>query len=66
MKQEVKDLKVEVILDTKENAYDWNYGIGMTQEEVNKYINEVAFSGAEEFLDNIKIKTLNLLLVILD
>lgn len=29
-------------------------GIGMTKEEVEKYINEVAFSGAEEFLDKYK------------
>jgi len=29
-------------------------GIGMTKEEVKKYINEVAFSGAEEFLDKYK------------
>ena len=29
-------------------------GIGMTEEEVQKYINEVAFSGAEEFLDKYK------------
>ncbi|WP_282161180.1 molecular chaperone HtpG [Ulvibacterium marinum] len=29
-------------------------GLGMTEEEVKKYINEVAFSGAEEFLDKYK------------
>lgn len=29
-------------------------GVGMTQEEVKKYINEIAFSGAEEFLDKYK------------
>ncbi|PIF00607.1 MAG: molecular chaperone HtpG [Maribacter sp.] len=29
-------------------------GIGMTEEEIKKYINEVAFSGAEEFLDKYK------------
>jgi molecular chaperone HtpG len=29
-------------------------GVGMTQEEVQKYINEIAFSGAEEFLDKYK------------
>ncbi|RRO14356.1 molecular chaperone HtpG [Flavobacteriaceae bacterium 14752] len=31
-------------------------GIGMTEEEVKKYINEVAFSGAEEFLEQYKDK----------
>ena len=32
-------------------------GIGMTQEEVHKYINQIAFSGAEEFVKNLKDKT---------
>ena len=31
-------------------------GVGMTEEEVDKYINQVAFSGAENFLKNIKEK----------
>ena len=31
-------------------------GIGMSEEDVNKYINEVAFSGAEEFLEKYKNK----------
>ena len=31
-------------------------GIGMTEDEVKKYINQVAFSGAEDFIINIKIK----------
>jgi molecular chaperone HtpG len=30
-------------------------GLGMTSEEVEKYINQLAFSGAEEFLKNTKI-----------
>lgn len=30
-------------------------GIGMTAEEIDKYINQIAFSGAEEFLENIKM-----------
>ena len=51
-KKEVKDLKVEVILDSKKKTLTIrDHGIGMTQDEVNKYINEVAFSGAEEFLE---------------
>ena len=57
VKQEIKDLKVEVILDAKKKTLTIrDYGIGMTQEEVNKYINEVAFSGAEEFLEQYKDK----------
>ncbi len=57
VKQEIKNLKVEVILNTKKKTLTIrDYGIGMTQEEVNKYINEVAFSGAEEFLEKYKDK----------
>jgi molecular chaperone HtpG len=56
-KKEVKNLKVEVILDSKKKTLTIrDHGIGMTQEEVNKYINEVAFSGAEEFLEKYKDK----------
>jgi molecular chaperone HtpG len=56
-KKEVKDLKVEVILDSKKKTLTIrDHGIGMTQDEVNKYINEVAFSGAEEFLEKYKDK----------
>ena len=32
-------------------------GIGMTKEEVNEYINQIAFSGAEAFLEKYKDKT---------
>lgn len=31
-------------------------GIGMTKEEVNEYINQIAFSGAEAFLENTRIR----------
>ncbi|MCR9227601.1 MAG: molecular chaperone HtpG [Flavobacteriaceae bacterium] len=46
---------IEVKVD-KENKriHIIDQGIGMTEEEVKKYINEVAFSGAEEFLDKYK------------
>ena len=47
VKQEIKDLKVEVIINPKKKTLTVrDHWIGMTQEEVNKYINEVAFSGA--------------------
>ena len=60
VKHEVKDLKVSVILDAKKKTITIrDNGIGMTAEEVNKYINEVAFSGAEEFLDKYKDKDPN-------
>ena len=60
VKHEVKDLKVSVILDAKKKTITIrDNGIGMTAEEVNKYINEVAFSGAEEFLEKYKDKDPN-------
>ena len=47
--------KIEVKVDKKgKKLHIIDEGIGMTQEEVKKYINEVAFSGAEEFLDKYK------------
>ncbi|MCQ4035587.1 molecular chaperone HtpG [Kaistella montana] len=47
--------KIEVKID-KENKkiHIIDQGIGMTADEVEKYINQVAFSGAEEFLDKYK------------
>jgi molecular chaperone HtpG len=49
------DPKIEVKIN-KENKtlHVIDQGIGMTKEEVEKYINEVAFSGAEEFLEKYK------------
>jgi molecular chaperone HtpG len=50
-KGEVGDLKVEVILDTTAKTITIrDRGIGMTEEEIDKYINQIAFSGAEEFV----------------
>ena len=49
--------KIEVKIDKKaKKLHLIDQGIGMTREEVQKYINEVAFSGAEEFLDKYKDK----------
>lgn len=46
---------IEVKVDKdKKQIRILDQGIGMTEEEVKKYINEVAFSGAEEFLDKYK------------
>ncbi len=46
---------IEIKVDKKgKKLHIIDQGIGMTQEEVKKYINEVAFSGAEEFLDKYK------------
>ena len=49
------NLQIEVKVDKKaKKLHIIDQGIGMTKEEVQKYINEVAFSGAEEFLDQYK------------
>lgn len=48
-----EDWRVTVTLDAKKGELTFSdNGIGMTAEEVEKYINQVAFSGAEEFLKN--------------
>ena len=48
-----EDYRVTVTLDEKAHTLTFSdNGIGMTAEEVDKYINQVAFSGAEEFLKN--------------
>ncbi|MFZ5976823.1 MULTISPECIES: molecular chaperone HtpG [unclassified Hydrotalea] len=54
-KGELGDLKIEVELDAKEKTISiTDTGVGMTKEEVDKYLNQVAFSGAEEFLAKYK------------
>tara|TARA_X000000950_G_scaffold39392_6_gene42349 strand:+ start:5914 stop:7791 length:1878 start_codon:yes stop_codon:yes gene_type:complete len=59
VKGEIGSPRIEVKVDKdKKKIHIIDEGVGMTSEEVNKYINEVAFSGAEEFLekyeDNVK------------
>ncbi len=50
-KGEVGDLKVEVLLDNEAGTLTIrDAGIGMTDAEIDKYINQIAFSGAEEFV----------------
>ena len=54
-KGEIGDLKVEVILDKEVKTLTIrDRGIGMTAEEIDKYINQIAFSGAEEFVEKYK------------
>jgi molecular chaperone HtpG len=54
-KGELGDLAVKVSLDAKKRVLTiTDSGIGMTAEEVEKYINQIAFSSAEEFLDRYK------------
>jgi molecular chaperone HtpG len=55
VKGDLGDLQIEVKVDKKgKKLHIIDKGIGMTHEEVQKYINEVAFSGAEEFLEQYK------------
>lgn len=52
-KGEMGDLTVRVSVD-KETITISDRGIGMTAEEIDKYINQIAFSGANDFLDKYK------------
>ena len=55
VKGDLGDLKIEIKVDKKgKKLHIVDKGIGMTIEEVEKYINQVAFSGAEEFLEQYK------------
>jgi len=55
LKTDLSKLKVEVILDKKaETITIRDNGIGMTESELDKYINQIAFSGAEEFVNKYK------------
>ena len=48
---ETGDLKIEVEVDTEKRILTIrDHGIGMTADEVDRYINQIAFSGAEEFM----------------
>ncbi|MBL6873573.1 MAG: molecular chaperone HtpG [Flavobacteriales bacterium] len=55
LKANIDKLRVEVIIDKKKETLTIrDNGIGMTEEEVDKYINQIAFSGAEEFVNKYK------------
>src|SRR5215217_4911408 len=52
---ELGDLKVEVAFDEEAKTITISdRGIGMTAEEIKKYINQIAFSGATEFMEKFK------------
>ena len=57
---ELGDLTIEVKIDGKKLIIS-DKGIGMSQEEVEKYINQIAFSGAEDFLEKYKNVSENLI-----
>ena len=57
IKGDLGDTTIEIVLDEKAGTITIkDKGIGMTAEEVNKYINDIAFSGAEEFVNKYKDK----------
>jgi len=56
-KGDLGDLKIEVILDKSAKTITIkDKGIGMTKDEIEKYITQIAFSGAEEFVQKYKDK----------
>ncbi len=56
-KDELGDLQIEIKLDEKAKTLTISdNGIGMTADEIEKYINQLAFSGAEEFVEKYKDK----------
>ena len=56
-KGDLGDLRVRVTIDKKKKTLTVSdHGIGMTADEVDKFINQIAFSGAEEFLNQYKDK----------
>src|SRR3954471_21109182 len=55
VKGDIGDLRVEVAFDEKKKTITISdNGIGMTAEEIKKYINQIAFSGATEFMEKFK------------
>jgi len=61
-KGELGELKVSVSADSKKGTITISdSGIGMTEEEVQKYINQIAFSSAGEFLDKYKDQLSNII-----
>ena len=56
-KGDMGDTRVRVLIDKDKHTLTVrDHGIGMTAEEVDKYINQIAFSGAEEFVNKYKDK----------
>lgn len=56
--EKTEDLRIEIKIDKeKKTLHVIDQGIGMTSEEIEKYINQIAFSGAEEFVEKYKDKS---------
>ena len=61
-KEELGDLTVHVSLDTEKGTITISdRGIGMTEEEIDKYINQIAFSGVTDFLEKYKDNANNII-----
>ena len=61
-KGELGDLAVRVSLDTEKGTITISdRGIGMTEEEIDKYINQIAFSGVNDFLEKYKDNANNII-----
>ena len=59
---EIGDTKIEILVNAENKTITVkDKGIGMTSEEVDKYINQIAFSGAEEFLEKYKDTAKNII-----
>ena len=57
MKDEMGDTTIEILLDEKKKTITISdKGIGMSSDEIKKYINQIAFSGATEFIEKYKDK----------
>lgn len=55
IKEKLEELTIKISVDKKKKTITFSdTGIGMTAEEVDKYINQIAFSSAEEFLEKYK------------
>ena len=58
IKGELGDTTIEIVLDKEAGTLTIkDKGIGMSMDDVNKYINDIAFSGAEEFVNKYKDKS---------
>jgi molecular chaperone HtpG len=57
-----EELRVEIEIDKKKRTIQIiDYGIGMNQQEIEKYINQIAFSGAEDFVEKFKEQQSNII-----
>ncbi len=57
-----EELRIEIKINKKKQTLEFiDYGIGMTRDEIERFINQIAFSGAEEFIEKYKDKQSNII-----